>query len=191
MRQVIRELLRRFRRTSQPVMLIPVDLDCQAIIDHVEATNKWARSSYEGPWEMQTESCIYDVALDNAVFQAIQQALSVYHHYHPGMQVSRDEQYKVMKYVAGQEFPIHVDQNAMELQYTRSVSVVIYLNEEFEGGHTVFPNEGLDFKPKKSHALVFPASYAFPHGSTPITKGVKYALVTWLHMGPPWLTDAP
>lgn len=188
---MIRELIRRLRVKTQPVQVMPVELDCQAVIDHVNQHNKWNRSDYQGPWEMQTESVLYDVNLDQAVFQAVNSVVRRYHEAFPGMQVSRDEQYKVMKYVVGQEFPIHVDQNAMELQYTRALTVIIYLNEDFEGGITEFPGEGLRIKPKTSHALVFPSCFAFPHGSTPITRGVKYALVTWLHLGPPWLTEEP
>lgn len=172
-----------------PVQLMETQLDCAAIIAHVEAANKWTRSSYQGPWEMQTESEIHDPKLDEAVYLAVADLVQRYHTLWPGLQVSRDETYKVMKYVVGQEFPVHVDQNAMELQFTRALSIVIYLNEDFDGGHTFFTNDGQDFTPKTGSALVFPSGFAFPHGSTPITRGTKYALVTWLHIGPPWLTD--
>lgn len=154
------------------------------MIEYVTKLNQWEVSPYDGA-QMQTESRVLDLPMNKMIFDAVSQAIAQYSKDYPELQVSMDEGYKVLKYEVGQEFPRHVDQNQLPYMFTRCVSVIIYLNEGFDGGDTVFPgiNEGADMKiwPQAGHALVFPSNFAYPHRSTPITQGTKYALVTWLH----------
>jgi prolyl 4-hydroxylase len=70
----------------------------------------------------------------------------------------------------------------------RIVTMVIYLNDEFEGGATRFPKLNKNFKPKKYSGILF-----YPmnkngdkchekslHAGMPITKGEKYIANVWL-----------
>lgn len=69
---------------------------------------------------------------------------------------------------------------------TRKLSVSIPLNDpsEYQGGEFVL-NYGapVEHKQEAGNAIVFP-SY-FLHKVSPVTKGVRYSLVTWVH-GPKW-----
>lgn len=57
---------------------------------------------------------------------------------------------------------------------------ILYLNDDFEGGHTVFPKLNVDIKPKTGSLLYFKQSYdeetnwSTIHESTKITKGTKW-----------------
>ena len=61
----------------------------------------------------------------------------------------------------------------------RYFSIVCYLNDDFEGGHTSFP--GLDFSatPETGKAIVFPSNYL--HCSEVVTRGEKFVLVSWIN----------
>lgn len=90
--------------------------------------------------------------------------------------------YLINKYDEGGFYDWHTDQgygSDMDLEITsRMISILIYLNDDFEGGLTELPFG--HFVPKKGCAAVFPSDWKFPHRSTPITKGKKYSIATWL-----------
>ena len=77
----------------------------------------------------------------------------------------------------------HVDTFHIHSNETRKLTVLAFLNDDYEGGK-FFLNAGgtLYYPPQtKGTVLVFP-SYMV-HGVEPVTKGVRYSCVTWL-VGP-------
>lgn len=99
-----------------------------------------------------------------------------------GSSAEKFETPSILRYDVGQEFKIHHDAfNGDERRHT----VLVYLNEDFEGGETFLPEIDLKVVPKKGSCLVFtnideqlqiiPQSL---HSSLPIIAGVKYALIT-------------
>jgi 2OG-Fe(II) oxygenase superfamily len=58
-----------------------------------------------------------------------------------------------------------------------SWTCVLYLNEDYVGGHLDFPPLGVTIKPKAGLAVLFPGGALYPHRSTPIVTGTKIALV--------------
>ncbi len=62
---------------------------------------------------------------------------------------------------------------------TTTLTSIIYLNNDFEGGETYF-EDGTIFKPKAGRALYFDGSY-YKHGVKPITKGTRYTVSTWYY----------
>ena len=84
---------------------------------------------------------------------------------------------------------MHTDHSAFT---QRTLSIIINLNEEYEGGDLVFYNPSSFDKPdmskdevkriklKMGGIVFFPSIYLYPHSIQPITKGVRYSLVSWL-----------
>jgi hypothetical protein len=52
-------------------------------------------------------------------------------------------------------------------------SFILYLNDDFDGGNTLFLNDKLKVSPKKGSILMFPCGPYFIHKSTPIVSGKK------------------
>lgn len=88
------------------------------------------------------------------------------------------EGYNILKYEFGQHFESHYDGGS---DTARSVSPILYLNDDYEGGEIEFTNFNLKIKPKAGTLYVFPANYAYRHTAHPVKSGIKYAIVTWLH----------
>ncbi len=88
---------------------------------------------------------------------------------------------QLLRYEVGQHYNWHHDTAADRgaHEYHRTISVVLYLSDDFEGGRTVFPHRA--YKPKAGQALIFPSNWCFPHKSEPVTKGEKYAAVSWYY----------
>ena len=66
----------------------------------------------------------------------------------------------------------------------RTLSVVLFLNNDYEGGELVF--KSLDYQKdiltvdvKPNRGIIFPSNFMFPHTVKPVSKGTRYAVVSW------------
>jgi len=59
-----------------------------------------------------------------------------------------------------------------------TLSSIIYLNDDYEGGHTYF-EDGTTFAPVTGRAIFFDGQY-YKHGVSPISKSPRYTVATWL-----------
>jgi predicted 2-oxoglutarate/Fe(II)-dependent dioxygenase YbiX len=87
------------------------------------------------------------------------------------------EEYSLLKYDGGEEYKAHYD-NGQGMN--RVLSSILYLNDNYEGGELEFVHMGIKIKPQAGMLLLFPSSYPYTHIAHPVTKGTKYALVTWI-----------
>ena len=87
------------------------------------------------------------------------------------------EAMNIVKYGPGQHFQEHADHG---WSYICTVSLVGYLNDDYEGGELSFGKLGISFKPKAGDLYIFPSTYLFSHRAMPVTSGQKYSIVTML-----------
>jgi PKHD-type hydroxylase len=95
------------------------------------------------------------------------------------------ESFQLGRYGVGGHYDFHTDNLGFDIikregnitnGKTRKISMVLWLNEDFEGGEFEFYN-GVPKKPTKGTILFFPSW--IPHKVHPVTKGTRYSLVTW------------
>lgn len=55
-------------------------------------------------------------------------------------------------------------------------SYIVYLNDDFEGGRTLFLNDKIGVSPKKGSVLCFPVDHYHIHKGTTVSSGVKKIL---------------
>lgn len=112
-----------------------------------------------------------------------------------GVPVSHQEPTNILHYTPGQEYRPHFDfidpgvaHFARELQTVgqRTVTFLIYLNDDYEGGATTFPRLDWSFKGRAGDALAFwnvtggrPDPQTL-HAGTPTTNGVKWLFSKWV-----------
>jgi len=80
-----------------------------------------------------------------------------------------------VKYNPGQHFSVHTDQG---FSYNCTLSSILYLNDDYEGGELWFPYLEINFKPKKGDVIFFPSTFIYAHGAKPVISGTKYSAVT-------------
>ncbi len=105
-----------------------------------------------------------------------------------GVQFPYAEPCSILRYQQGQFYKRHVDNILLSSRFqevsegipTRDISVVGYLNDDFEGGETYFDRQKIKVNPKAGAVAVFPAYFTHPHQSLPILSGTKYAFTSWL-----------
>lgn len=62
----------------------------------------------------------------------------------------------------------------------RDVTILIYLNEDYEGGELEFNNFGISIKPKARTLIAFPSYIEYTHQVHPVTSGERYTIVSWI-----------
>lgn len=87
------------------------------------------------------------------------------------------EPYGMLKYRGGEHYKAHADGGG---NTNRTISAIIYLNDDYDGGELEFTRFGLKIKPLPGMCILFPSNFAYEHIAHPIVNGTKYAIVTWL-----------
>lgn len=109
------------------------------------------------------------------IFNVLKSCVDDYAYYW-GINVVYYEAFNFVKYEGqGQQFRIHADHGPA---YNTTVSAVIYLNDNYEGGEIYFPRlDNLVYKPKFGDIAIFPSNYIYEHASLDMISGTKYCVV--------------
>jgi len=93
-----------------------------------------------------------------------------------GINVVYYEAFNFVKYEGeGSHFNIHADHGPV---YNCTVSAIVYINDDYEGGDLKFPRmDNLVYKPKVGDIVLCPSNYIYEHASLPIKSGTKYCVV--------------
>jgi len=104
--------------------------------------------------------------------------------------LSHVEPLPMIKYSSGDYFNCHSDLTG-GFQTQRIASMIMYLNDDFEGGCTYFPKLNLRIQPKRGSALVYYYDVANPlvHQGEVVTAGTKQILTAFVRNGEFSLAD--
>jgi hypothetical protein len=97
--------------------------------------------------------------------------------------ITHANQTELLIYKPDGHYRAHVDTYHEHSNETRKLTVLAFLNDDYEGGKFFLNATGTIYYPpqEKGTVVVFP-SYMV-HGVEPVTKGTRYSCVTWL-VGP-------
>ncbi len=91
--------------------------------------------------------------------------------------IGLNERFRFYRYKDGQQFKPHVDGPYKISETEKSkITLLIYLNDDFEGGETTLVLEGEEIIPKAGSMFLF--EHKIMHCGRPVTKGVKYVMRT-------------
>jgi predicted 2-oxoglutarate/Fe(II)-dependent dioxygenase YbiX len=117
----------------------------------------------------------------NYIKNEIERLYTFYKIKFPQMQSIKINQIDLLKYSPGGKYEIHTDHFTTS---TRALSVIINLNDGYEGGDLIFTDqkekEIKRLKLGKGSIVFFPSNFMYPHSIEPITKGTRYSIVSWL-----------
>ncbi|OUJ69393.1 2OG-Fe(II) oxygenase [Hymenobacter crusticola] len=89
--------------------------------------------------------------------------------------IGLNELFRFYRYQQGHRFNRHFDESYIRNDTEAScMTFMIYLNDNFQGGETIFDN--ISIRPKQGMALLF--SHNLYHAGSEVNKGVKYVLRT-------------
>ena len=85
------------------------------------------------------------------------------------------DHYTINKYLPGVYMGPHVDyEGEGRTTLIPSVSMVLYLNDNYEGGEIAFPKQNILIKPKAGSLIIFPSNKPYYHDPKPVIAGTKY-----------------
>jgi predicted 2-oxoglutarate/Fe(II)-dependent dioxygenase YbiX len=119
---------------------------------------------------------------DEIIFNVIKTILKLYTqdipHFGTGT-TCEDTGYEHLFYKGSEkgEYKEHTDHSSTN---PRVLSCSLILNDDYEGGDFSFFKGKYIVKKKSRSAVVFPSNFCFPHSVTPVTKGNRHAIVTWI-----------
>jgi predicted 2-oxoglutarate/Fe(II)-dependent dioxygenase YbiX len=117
-----------------------------------------------------------------------------------GVEISESEIPQILSYSIGGHYCPHIDGESLwqtpnqELIWKKStnrdISMVFYLNDDYEGGDFVFPDLKIRIRPEPGMLVCFPSNHHYKHGVEPVTKGKRYSIVCWAQVkGFPTMED--
>lgn len=75
-----------------------------------------------------------------------------------------------------------VNNRYIPIKKIRNMSVIICLNDDYEGGEFYFPVQDFKIKLKKGQIIAFPPYWTHPHMSYPLlNRTYRYTINTWLY----------
>jgi Rps23 Pro-64 3,4-dihydroxylase Tpa1-like proline 4-hydroxylase len=182
-----------FHEESREVFSIPLyDRKlCGATVDYIKGLDGWSTAQVRfevGHEEFATaerpddriaqilesvqagELCArFDDKMDKIIKPFIREIFGVSLAEHSGTQI--------LRYPPGGHYVPHQDAGSDLLD--RYFTVVCYLNDDFEGGHTRFPSLKHSVVPQTGKAVVFPSR--FYHCAEPVIRGEKFVIVSWVN----------
>lgn len=106
--------------------------------------------------------------------------VSAYRQTNEWAEVKEGGGFELLRYQVGQKFGMHVDVVRYHpLLAHRRLAAVMFCNDDYEGGRLHFPRQDVTIEPEAGMLVMFPANFTHPHESTPVTRGVKYSVVSW------------
>jgi hypothetical protein len=92
----------------------------------------------------------------------------------------------VLKYAPGGKYVVHADNGYWDTSARRWVrsmnrdfSVLLYTNDNYEGGTLYFQNFDVRIKPSRGMLVAFPSDHRYLHAVEPLISGLRFAVTCW------------
>ena len=98
-----------------------------------------------------------------------------------GFELDEIEEFQFTKYELNGHYDWHTDSTGFDYYAKRFCSVVIQLNNEYDGGELLYKdhnNDVVEFKKGVGNLFIFNSSIS--HKVKPIISGERYSLVSWI-----------
>jgi predicted 2-oxoglutarate/Fe(II)-dependent dioxygenase YbiX len=114
--------------------------------------------------------------IDLELFNSAAEAIKKYNEKFPLARIEEDSGYELLRYKEGEFYTEHTDSFKAR---PRAVSCSFALNDDYEGGEWAFFNREKVIRVPKGAAVLFPSNFMYPHEIMPVTKGIRYSVITW------------
>lgn len=105
------------------------------------------------------------------------------------IEIYQSEVPQLLSYDVGGHYCPHIDSESQWISpngeiiwkkvVERDLSMVLFINDDFDGGDFVFPDLKIRIRPEPGMLICFPSNHHYKHGVEPVTKGKRYSIVCW------------
>jgi len=161
--------------------------ECQDILAFVTSVSEWDRvSGSQGFWDNRTlsDEYVYQKLSKNmgAKLLAIRDRIGIEIERSFEVEKVYPDHLSIIRWFPGIGLNPHVDDmtdssgEGSEWFHHREFGIVVYLNDNFEGGHTYYPNHDVEVKPKAGRLVIHPGDQSHRHGVKAAKDGTRYTL---------------
>ncbi len=75
--------------------------------------------------------------------------------------------------------PAHFDDSPENTKNKTHYGLVLYLNDNYDGGEIYYPKLNIEYKPKSGDIIIHPGTEEYMHGVRDISNGTRYAITTF------------
>lgn len=118
--------------------------------------------------------------ISTMLISSIDNALIKYYDVYPRAEkniMSKEKFPKLLKYSNGDLMPAHSDHGTT----SRTLSLILYLNDNYNGGEVFFPYLNKSIKPASGSVIIFPSNFIYTHEVKAIKSGIRYSFPNWFH----------
>lgn len=147
--------------------------ECQKFISDIKDTEYTA--SKNAPHSLLLEK-------NSTFFKFIEESIKPYlYDYFKDYNIFMDDDrgYMIMKYDQAMRLGGHSDDHGKYNDPKPRLSLVFYINENYDGGEIKFKNLDISIKPKSNQLIIFPSSYLFFHTISKVTKGQRFIITNF------------
>jgi len=129
------------------------------------------------------------VKIDGLSTELLSLFLDIYGHRlepHYGVEFEWFERPQILRYPRGGVYEAHADaehwdrtKKSFVRAQDRDYSVLVYVNDDYEGGAVDFTRLGFRLQPASGMLVAFPSDHRYEHAARPTTAGTRVALVSW------------
>jgi hypothetical protein len=166
------------------------DTQCNYIISYIENNSSlWQERMIDDTNNVECKfitlnnhSPEYNI-IDKFIFSTVGKLLTKMTDVYPLFKGTQDNGYTLRKIFGGTR--LHADgvhsKTSGFTKFVRCLSLIIVLNDDYDGGVFCFPNQGLKFRVQKGQAILFPPYWTHPHSVTSVGEGqARYTINTWI-----------
>jgi prolyl 4-hydroxylase len=158
--------------------------DCEYLINAAVASNLWRTAGHEF-WNNRTinytNMIVFDKKAANVMIDVLvrcQQSIKESY----GLEKIYPDLLQVIRWFPGMQQAPHADDMSntdITGHAHRAFGSVLYLNDDYEGGHTYYPNFNFDITPKAGTLAFHPADVAHLHGVTEVKNSIRYTVASF------------
>lgn len=162
--------------------------ECDAVIGERHALGKKQDDGTVKPVvnDSRSSEAIFPKDVKTDIIGLVRQAFQTAIEPHYRVKIEWFESPEILRYKAGGQYTTHSDAHnwlADEHKWCRvldrDLSILLYINNDFEGGKLVFPNCDFSITPSRGMLVAFPSDWRYLHAALPVRSGTRYAIVSW------------
>lgn len=103
-----------------------------------------------------------------------------------GQPIAWFERPAILAYGPGGRYITHADADAWNQEtrrweriVDRDVSLLLYLDDDYEGGKLYFPRFDFRLRPRSGMLVLFPSDARYAHCAEPVISGERHVIVSW------------
>ena len=126
---------------------------------------------------------VYDDVLNKKTLDVFLKLCEENHNFKDAGLASKENGNRINKKIRDEKngkYTFHVDHG---LYSPRTFSCIFLCNSNYEGGELCFKFLGTEkaftIEKKSNRMIVWPSNFLYPHAVKPVTKGIRYSVVSW------------